>query len=163
MSRILGIDFGTRRVGAAVSDSRRSIASPLEVYQRRDPAQDARHYHALVAEEEVALAVIGLPVHLGGHEGASAALARAWGGWFADVTGLEVRYYDERYTTVDAEASLIAAGTRRAKRKDLRDMLAARLLLQNFLDDGCPAGLPTPAPIMDPPPMPDPEDGPCGP
>ncbi len=156
MSRILGIDFGTRRVGAAVSDSRRSIASPLEVYERRDPAQDARHYRELVAEEEVTLAVIGLPVHLGGKEGASAAAARAWGDWFAGATGLEVRYYDERYTTVDAEASLVAAGTKRAKRKSLRDMLAARILLQNYLDDGCPPGLSAPAPIADEPQLPPP-------
>ncbi|MBV8265979.1 MAG: Holliday junction resolvase RuvX, partial [Planctomycetaceae bacterium] len=63
MSRVLGLDFGTRRVGAAVSDPRRLIATPLEVYERRDPAQDARHYQTLVREHEVDRIVIGLPLH----------------------------------------------------------------------------------------------------
>jgi len=150
MSRILGIDFGTRRVGAAVSDPRRKIATPLEVYERRDPTQDARHYRTLVEEHEVDRVVVGLPIHLAGREGASASLARTWGDWLATVTGLPVVYYDERYTTVDAEDSLIAAGLRRSKRKGLRDMLAARILLQNYLDDGCPEGIPRPAPLDDP-------------
>ncbi len=149
LSRILGLDFGTKRVGAAVSDPRRSIASPLEVYERRDPHQDARHYKNLVAEHDIERIVIGLPVHLTGREGASASLARGWGDWLANVTGLPVVYYDERYTTVDAEDSLIAAGLKASKRKGLRDMLAARLLLQNYLDDGCPDGIPRAAPIDD--------------
>jgi putative Holliday junction resolvase len=150
MGCILGLDFGTKRVGAAVSDSRRMIATPLEVYERRDPTQDARHYQSLVRENEVERVVIGLPVHLGGREGTSASLARSWGDWLAGVTGVPVVYYDERYTTFEAEESLIAAGMKRAKRKGLRDMLAARLLLQNYLDDGCPESLARPAPLSDP-------------
>ena len=152
MPRILGIDFGTKRVGAAVSDSRGRIASPLEVYERRDRVQDARHYANLVAEHDVDAIVVGLPVHLGGREGASAALARTFGDWLGEVTGKPVVYYDERFTTVEAEEGLIAAGLRRSKRKGLRDMLAARVLLQNYLDDGCPASLPAPKPIDDPEP-----------
>ena len=150
MPRILGIDFGTRRVGAAVSDPRRQIATPLEVYERRDPTQDARHYAGLVAENEVERVVIGLPVHLGGREGTSATLARVWGDWLGRVTGLPVVYYDERYTTVDAEDSLIAAGLKRSQRKGLRDMLAARILLQNYLDDGCPESTRPVDPLADP-------------
>ena len=141
MPRILGLDFGTKRVGAAVSDSRAKIASPLEVYERRDSAQDARHYTTLVEENEVDSIVIGLPVHLGGREGGSASLARTFGEWISQVTGKAVVYYDERYTTVDAEESMIVAGLRRSKRKGLRDMLAARILLQNYLDDGRPESL----------------------
>lgn len=152
MGRILGLDFGTKRVGAAVSDPRRSIATPLEVYERRDPVQDARHYQALVAENEVERIVIGLPVHLTGREGTSATLARNWGTWLSNVTGQTVVYYDERYTTVDAEDSMIAAGLKRSKRKGLRDMLAARLLLQNYLDDGCPETAPRADAIADPEP-----------
>jgi putative holliday junction resolvase len=150
MPRILGLDFGTKRVGAAVSDPRRMIATPLEVYERRDQAQDARHYRSVVEENEVERIVIGLPVHLAGREGKSATLARNWGDWLASVTGLTVVYYDERYTTVDAEDSMIAAGLKRSKRKGLRDMLAARILLQNYLDDGCPTVMPQAAPLADP-------------
>ena len=82
--------------------------------------------------------MIGLPLHTGGREGTSASLARTWGDWLAAVTGLPVVYFDERYTTVEAEESLIAAGLKRSKRKGFRDMLAARILLQNYLDAGCP-------------------------
>ena len=138
MSRILGIDFGTKRVGAAVSDAAREFASPLEVYDRRDPAQDARHFKTVVEENDVDRIVIGLPVHVGGQESRSSALARKWGDWLTHVTGVEVVYYDERYTTLEAEESLIEVGLKRSKRKGVRDMLAARILLQNYLDDGAP-------------------------
>ena len=149
MSRILGLDFGTKRVGAAISDPRRSIASPLEVHERRDPVQDARHYQELVREHEVERIVIGLPVHNAGRVGTSAKLAITWGEWLGSVTGVPVVYFDERYTTVEAEDSLIAAGLKRSKRKGLRDMLAARILLQNYLDDGAPENPRAVAPIQD--------------
>lgn len=149
MGRVLGIDFGVKRVGAAVSDPRRSIATPLEVYERRDPTQDARHYKKLVEEDEVDRIVIGLPVHTTGREGESAAKARAWGSWLAEVTGLPVVYYDERYTTVLAEDVLIEVGFSRQKRKGMRDMLAARILLQNYLDAGCPETLARPEALAD--------------
>lgn len=149
-TRVLGIDFGTRRIGAAVSDPRRKIATPLEVYERRDPAQDARHYRRLVAEHEIDLVVIGLPLHTSGQEGTSAKGARAWGAWIAKETGLPVVYHDERFSTVDAEERLLAAGIKRQGRKERRDMLAAQILLQNYLDAGCPIGEAAPSPLADP-------------
>ena len=150
MPRVLGLDFGTRRVGAAVSDPRRMIATPLEVHERTDPAQDARHYRKLVAEHEIDRIVIGLPVHTGGREGTSAVLARTFGDWLAQATGLPLTYFDERYTTSQAEDSLIAAGLKRSKRKGLRDMLAAQIFLQNYLDAGCPEVELPAAPLADP-------------
>lgn len=151
MGRILGLDFGTRRVGLAVSDPRRLIATPLEVHERRDPAQDARYYQRLVVEHEIDRIVIGLPLHTGGREGTSARLARSYGDWLAGVTGLVVLYHDERYTTVDAEDVLIASGLKRSRRKGLRDMLAARILLQTYLDAGCPETEAPASPLADPP------------
>jgi putative Holliday junction resolvase len=148
-TRVLGIDFGTRRVGAAVSDPRRKIATPLEVYDRKDPAQDSRHYRKLVEEHDVDLVVIGLPLHTSGQEGTSAKQARAWGAWLAQETCLPVTYHDERYSTVDAEEKLIAAGVKRQGRKERRDMLAAQILLQHFLDAGCPLTAPAPMPLAD--------------
>jgi putative holliday junction resolvase len=150
MTRVLGIDFGTRRVGAAVSDPRRKIATPLEVYDRKDQAQDTRHYRKVVEENEVDLIVVGLPLHTSGQEGTSAKQARAWGAWLARETGLPVVFHDERYSTVDAEARLIAAGVKRQGRKEKRDMLAAQILLQDFLDLGCPLIEAVPAPLADP-------------
>ena len=150
MPRVLGLDFGTKRVGAAVSDPRAQIATPLEVYERRDPIQDARHYQQLVREHEIDRIVIGLPLHTSGRQGTSASLARTWGDWLAQATGLVIVYFDERYTTAEAEDSLIAAGLKRSKRKGLRDMLAARILLQNYLDAGCPTAEAPASPLADP-------------
>jgi putative Holliday junction resolvase len=151
--RILGLDFGTRRVGAALSDPRRLIATPLEVYERRSPERDARHYREVIETEGVDRIVVGLPLHTGGGEGESARSARDWGAWIARETGLIVVFFDERYTTADAEAVLKSQGLRLKDRKAKRDMLAARLLLQNYLDAGCPE---TEAPAL---PI---EDAPCG-
>lgn len=150
MGRILGLDFGLRRVGAAISDTGRSIASPLEQYVRRDPVQDARHYAALVREHDVARIVVGLPVHTSGREGELAARARAWGAWLAGVTGLAVAFADERYTSVEADDLMMQAGLKRQKRKALRDQLAAQILLQAYLDRGAPEIGPAPEPLADP-------------
>jgi putative Holliday junction resolvase len=150
MPSVLGLDFGTRRVGAAISDPRGVIATPLEVYERRDLAQDTRHFQHLVREHEVDWIVIGLPLHTGGREGTSSSLARTWGDWLAGATGRAVVYFDERFTTVEAEDTLIASGLKRQKRKALRDMLAAQILLQNYLDAGCPRSEAPASPLADP-------------
>lgn len=132
--RVLGLDFGTRRVGAAISDHRGKIATPLEVYERRDRARDGGHFQQLVKEHEIEGIVVGLPLHTGGGEGTSAALAREWGQWLAEVTGLPVDYHDERYTSLEAEEILREAGIRHPKRRGKRDMLAAQVMLQSYLD-----------------------------
>jgi putative Holliday junction resolvase len=138
MSRILGLDYGTRRVGAAQSDPGRTMAFPVEVYELRKPELDARHYREMVEEDSIGRIVIGLPVHTSGREGALAALTRAFGDWLRGVTGVPVFYFDERYTTVEAEQRLIEAGMKRHKRKAVRDQLAAQIMLQGYLDAGCP-------------------------
>lgn len=150
MGRILGLDFGLRRVGASISDPGRSIASPLEVHERGSDDQDARHYRELVREHEVEHLVIGLPVHTTGREGELAEKARAWGRWLASVTGLPVTYADERYTSIEADNLMIESGLKRRKRKGLRDKLAAQILLQGFLDAGCPENAAAPLPLDDP-------------
>jgi putative Holliday junction resolvase len=137
-TRVLGIDFGTKRIGAALSDPRRKISSPLETYERRDQTQDARHYRKLIVENEISLIVIGLPIHNSGQEGASAKKARDWGTWLSAETCVKVVYHDERFSTVEAEEKLLIAGVKRKGRKERVDMLAAQILLQDFLDQGCP-------------------------
>jgi putative Holliday junction resolvase len=151
MGRLLGLDFGTRRIGAALSDPRRQIATPLEVHERRGADQDVRHYRSLVLEHEVDRIVVGLPLHTSGRAGTSAALARGFGAWVAEATGLPVVYSDERYTTCEAEDALIAAGMKRRRRQGLRDMLAAQIMLQNYIDAGCPETEATATPLADPP------------
>ena len=147
---ILGLDFGTKRVGAAVSDSRRMIATPLEVYERRDPTQDARHYQALVREHDVERIVIGLPVHLGGREGTSASLARTWGDWLGEGDRPGRRLLRRALHDVRGRGEPDRRRMKRSKRKGLRDMLAARLLLQNYLDAGCPESTATPRAALRP-------------
>ncbi len=143
-TRILGIDYGTVRIGLAVSDPQRKIASPIKTYHRRasgrcgpaDSEKDARFFRELVEQEEIGQLVVGLPVHLDGREGKKAAEARAFGAWLGEVTGLPVVFFDERFTTVEAEDALWAAGLTHKKRKERRDRVAAQILLQTYLEAG---------------------------
>ena len=79
--RVAGIDYGTVRIGVAISDPGRSLSSPLESYTRRDRAADARYFQKLVADEQVQLFVVGLPVHLDGSESAKSVESRRFGQW----------------------------------------------------------------------------------
>lgn len=139
--RFLGVDYGEKRVGLAVSDPAGSIASPLETYHRRRAADDAEHVRRLTGEHDIVRLVVGLPVHTSGREGVKAQEARRFGDWLAEVTALPVVFWDERFTTAEAERYLQQAHLTAKKRKARRDMLAAQILLQNYLD----AGAPTPA------------------
>jgi putative pre-16S rRNA nuclease len=136
--RLLGVDFGTVRVGLAVCDSERIIASPLAVYERRNQTLDAEYFRKLVESEQVGGLVIGLPVHMSGDEGAKAKEARAFGDWLAQVTKLPVVYWDERFTTKTAESHLRDAGLTHQRRKERRDKVAAQILLQAYIEAGCP-------------------------
>lgn len=137
-TRLLGVDYGSVRIGLAVSDAERRLASPLVVYERQSRERDAEYFHALAEAEEIGAIVVGLPVHCDGREGQKAAEARAFGTWLAEMTGLPVRFWDERFSTVEAEAALWQAGLTHKKRKARRDRVAAQILLQAYLDAGCP-------------------------
>ena len=137
--RLLGVDYGKVRVGLAVSDPDRILASPLTTYERRNPELDAAYFEDLVKKEDIAEIIIGLPVHTSGAEGESAAHARKFGEWLKKLTGLPCIYWDERFTTVEAESSLLSAGLTNKRRKARRDRVAAQILLQAYLEAGCPA------------------------
>ncbi len=126
------------------------MAFPVEVYERRGPKPDAVHYRELVQEHEVERIVVGLPLHTSGRMGQLAVQARTFGAWLAEVTARPVTYFDERFTTVEAEHRLKGAGLTRQKRKALRDKLAAQIMLQSYLDAGCPEGEFAPTPLSDP-------------
>ena len=131
MGRLLGLDYGTKRVGVAISDSSQLIASP---YQVIEATRVLAGLDEILAVEEIEAIVVGLPISLSGEEGASAEGARSLGGKVAEHTGLAVVYVDERFTTKVAEDALIAGGVRRAKRRDIRDKMAATVMLQGHLD-----------------------------
>ncbi len=138
MGRLLALDYGSKRVGAALSDPTRTIATPLEIYERRSKRLDGEHYLALVQEHEVDRIVVGLPIRSQGEEGDSAQKARAWGAWLGNLTGLPIIFYDERFTTVEADSLMISHGLRPNERRARRDMLAAQILLRAYLEAGCP-------------------------
>lgn len=137
-SRILAIDPGSVRLGLAISDTERRIASPLTTYTRRDPARDAAFFKKVIEDEEIAVIVIGLPIHEDGSEGGQAKAARIFGAWLQEAAGVPCVFYDERFTTFVAEAALLDAGLTKKKRKARRDRVAAQIFLQTYLDAGCP-------------------------
>lgn len=138
-TRLLGVDFGSVRVGLAVTDADRIIASPLEIRERQGDERDAAYFRELVEREQIGGLVVGLPIHTTGREGKKAAEARAFGEWLRGVTGLPVIYADERFTTAFAESALWDAGLTHKRRKARRDAVAAQMMLQAFVEAGCPA------------------------
>ncbi|HWB00735.1 MAG TPA: Holliday junction resolvase RuvX [Pirellulales bacterium] len=132
--RIAGIDYGTVRIGVAVSDARQTIASPAANYTRRGTKADAEFFKQLVRDEQIVGFVVGLPVHSGGGESAKSVEARAFGRWLGEVTSLPVAYSDERFTSVEAEQHLLGAQLTKKRRKARLDMLAAQIMLSGYLE-----------------------------
>ncbi len=131
--RILGLDPGERRIGVALSDPLGMIASPHSVIDQREQDVTAE-LRRLVAEEEVARIVIGLPVSLDGQERVAAQRAREFGAVVAAATGLDPVFADERFTTNVAERALIEGNVSRSDRRTTRDKVAAAVMLQGYLD-----------------------------
>ena len=131
MGRLLGLDYGTHRVGVAISDTSQIIATPYAVLAADGAIAGVSE---IAAAEEVEAIVVGLPVSLSGEEGASAQAARAFAAEVGEAVGLDVVLVDERYTTKVAEDALIAGGVGRRKRRDIRDKMAATVMLQGHLD-----------------------------
>jgi putative Holliday junction resolvase len=132
--RLGGVDFGTVRIGLAVSDPDRRLASPYEIYHRRSAAADAEYFRHFVREERIVGFVIGLPVHTSGEESQKSAEVRTFAKWLHEITGLPIRFYDERYTSVLAEQSLVEARLTRKRRKARLDKVAAQLILAAYLE-----------------------------
>ncbi len=144
--RIAGIDFGRARIGIAITDPDRTLASPHENYARRGPVADARRFQQLVQEEQVVLFVVGLPVHLDGRESEISREARQFGSWLAEATGVPVEYFDERFSTSEAHELLKAAAWKHSRRKRKLDMLAAQVMLSAYLESRGKRP-PTPGPL----------------
>lgn len=133
--RIAAVDYGTVRIGVAITDPDRILCSPLENYQRRSPAKDAQFFKQLAEQERVVLFVVGLPVHLSGDESQKSHEARQFGKWLFETTGVPVTFYDERFTTSMARDLLQDAGLTKKRRKDRLDKLSAQILLTAFLEN----------------------------
>lgn len=131
---LFGIDFGTKRIGVAISNLEQTISMPLENYTLRKSDLDGPWLRQLTRGYGVRGLVIGLPVHMSGDEGGKAKLARDFGQWAAEVTGLPVTWWDERYSSSVADMRMDQAGVSKKRRKNQRDQLAAQVILQSFLD-----------------------------
>jgi len=137
MSRVLGVDLGTRRIGLALSDPLGVTASPLAVLARgADHAIDHRTIVDVARREDAARIVVGLPRALSGRVGTAERATLAEVGELRTLAGsdLPVETYDERFTTVIAQRSLIDANVRRKDRKLIVDKVAAAVMLQGYLE-----------------------------
>lgn len=132
--RLAGIDFGTVRIGVAVTDPGRMIASPLDNYQRVNETADAQYFRDVVEEERIVGLIVGLPLHTDGNESQKSKEARAFGRWLSAQTDLPVDFFDERFTSTFAHEILSQGGMTNKKKKKRLDKLAAQIMLTAYLE-----------------------------
>lgn len=132
--RVLALDFGSVRIGVAVSDGLLITAQGLETIRRRDLTADMAAISAIVKEYGAAEVVVGLPISMDGTHSAKTKETLDFVEKLKSSITVPVTTYDERLTTAQAERTLLEANMSRSKRKGLRDKLAAQLILQAYLD-----------------------------
>lgn len=135
--RIMGLDFGSKTVGVAVSDPLLITAQGLEIIRRKEEnklRQTLARIEELITEYEVEEIVLGLPKNMNASEGVRVELTNEFKEKLERRTGLTVTMWDERLTTVAADKAMMEAGIRRENRKDYVDKIAATLILQGYLD-----------------------------
>ncbi len=132
--RFLGLDFGSKYIGIAVSDEAGLIASPRESLRRTNLEKDLEYLTSRAREEDASEFVVGMPLSLDGSEGPQAKKVIGFISKLEQTSGIHVTPWDERLTTVAAQRSLIAADVSRARRKKVVDKVAAAIMLQSYLD-----------------------------
>jgi putative Holliday junction resolvase len=133
-SRLVGLDLGEKTIGIALSDTRRTIASPVSTRRRTNFAKDSAYLLELMQEHGAGGVVVGLPLNMNGSEGPSAQSARAFARNFAAHFNLPVLLWDERLSTAAVTRILLEADASRKRRAKLVDKMAAAWLLQGALD-----------------------------
>ncbi|SEQ07477.1 putative holliday junction resolvase [Lachnospiraceae bacterium NE2001] len=135
--RIMGLDYGDKTVGVAISDELLITAQPIETVERERSNKLRKTYQrieALIAEYDVQKIVIGRPLNMNGTEGERVELTEAFGNELLRRTGLEIVWVDERLTTVEADRILEETGVAHSARKEYIDKMAAAIILQSYLD-----------------------------
>ncbi len=132
--RLMGLDLGTKTIGVAISDGLRWTATPIETIARTKFTADAERLGEICARNAVAGIVLGLPLNMDGSEGPRAQSTRAFARNLGPKLGLPIAFWDERLSTSAVERMLISNGTRRDRRADVIDKLAASYILQGALD-----------------------------
>ncbi|MBX3394238.1 MAG: Holliday junction resolvase RuvX [Phycisphaerae bacterium] len=137
MSKILGIDYGRKRIGIAIADPQVRLAIPLRVVEgRNDVTRDARNVADIAMSEEASELVVGLPLNMDGSESEQTALTRRFAHELARLSKRPVHLQDERLSSVAADEVLGAANVDRRRRRGLIDRIAAQKILQAYLDCG---------------------------
>ena len=132
--RILALDYGSKRIGVALSDELKMIAQPLEFYSAHPFADFVAGLEELLQAKEVEMVLVGLPRNLDGSYGPAALRVQEFVATLRSALTVPVVTWDERLTTVQANRALIAGGVRRQDRKKKVDKMAAAILLQSYLD-----------------------------
>ena len=132
--RILALDHGTKRIGVAVSDEMKMIASPLEYIPAEPFAAFLARLREILREKEVELIIIGMPRNMDGSYGPAALKVQEFVAVLKNALTIPLKTLDERLTTVQAQRFLIQGNVRREKRKEKVDKTAAAILLQSYLD-----------------------------
>lgn len=133
-SKVMALDLGEKRLGIAVSDETRTIARSLEVLKRSSRKADYARICQLIDEQGADTLVIGLPTLPSGSEGSRAAWVRDYASELADHTQVEIVFWDESFSTIDAESSLRERGIHGMRRRRQVDAVAAAFILQSYLD-----------------------------
>jgi putative Holliday junction resolvase len=131
---IAGLDLGEKTIGVAMSDLRRSVASPATVIRRVKFTADAAALLALLAERQATAIILGLPLNMDGSEGPRVQSTRAFARNLEKLSPLPISFWDERLSTVAAERALLEADASRKRRKEVIDAVAAGYILQGALD-----------------------------
>jgi putative Holliday junction resolvase len=132
--RILALDLGKKRIGLALSDPLGITAQGIPTLQRTNIREDLSALERLIAEHQVTVILMGNPLHMSGREGRQVVYTREFAERLAQRTGLEIRYWDERLTSVEANRVLRSSGISIEKRARAVDQLAAVILLESYLD-----------------------------
>ena len=132
--KLLGLDLGTKTIGVAVSDALRLTATPLETIARTKFTADAARLIELIDQNAAVALILGLPLNMDGSEGPRAQSTRAFARSLGSKSPLPILFWDERLSTSAVTRMLIEADTRRDRRAEVVDKLAASYILQGFLD-----------------------------
>ena len=130
----MALDLGEKRIGVAISDELRLIAKSYAVIKRKSRREDFARYQTIIAEQNITLLVIGLPITLGGTDSQKTTWVRDYADDLRSHITIPITFWDESLTTVEAEASLRERGVRGKKAKERVDAVAAAFILQNYLD-----------------------------
>lgn len=134
MGRVMALDVGDVRIGVALSDPMKIIASPFESYTRHNDESDFLHFQEIITQNDVELVIVGLPLSMSGEENEQVKKTRIFVEELLKYIQIEIKFQDERLTSVSANRVLLEADMSRKKRKTVVDKVAATFILSSYLN-----------------------------